>query len=184
MKAIEEIGYKKAVKFLVFSVYKTVYDTFVFFLPFPHVRKLLLEAAGTKISKNSVIMNVSFFNTHHSGFKGLKIGEDCFVGDGTLIDLYEKVVLEDQVTIAQNVTILTHTNVGYKNHPLQKYFPKTAKPVVFKKGCVVGAASVILPGVTIGEGSFVGAGSVVTKNVSSNSLYVGNPAKFIRKIAK
>ena len=50
------------------------------------------------------------------------------------------------------------------------------------KGASIGANSTICPGVTIGEGAMVGAGSVVTKDIPSGELWVGNPAKFIRKI--
>ena len=51
-----------------------------------------------------------------------------------------------------------------------------------KKNASIGAASVILGGVTIGENALIGAGSVVTKDVPANELWLGNPAKFIRKI--
>ena len=128
-------------------------------------------------------MNVKFFNWYHTGPKGLKIGEDCFIGDETLIDLYDSVVLEDKTTLAQRITVLTHLNVGYLDHPLQKHFPKTSKPVVFKTGSVVGASATILPGVTVGEKSFVAAGSLVSKDVTDHTLVAGVPVKIIRRIA-
>jgi acetyltransferase-like isoleucine patch superfamily enzyme len=53
---------------------------------------------------------------------------------------------------------------------------------VIKKGASIGAASVILGGVIIGENAMIGAGSVVTKDVPDNELWYGNPAKFIRKV--
>ncbi len=178
MKAIEEIGIKKTFSFAVFSVIEIIY----FLMLFPPLRKILLQVFGTEIGKNSVIMNVKFFNWHHLGLKGLKVGKECFIGDDVLIDLYNQVILEDQVTIAQRVNILTHLNVGYRNHPLQKFFPKFSKPVVFKRGSVVGAASTILPGVVVGEESFIAAGSVVTKDVPKRTLVAGVPAKIVRKI--
>ncbi|MGC3976985.1 MAG: DapH/DapD/GlmU-related protein [Paludibacteraceae bacterium] len=52
---------------------------------------------------------------------------------------------------------------------------------VVKKNASIGAASVILGGVTIGENAMIGAGSVVTKDIPANELWVGNPAKFVRK---
>src|SRR3990167_6805521 len=167
MKAIEEIGIKKTFSFAAFSVIEIIY----FLMIFPPFRKILLQIFGTEIGKNSVIMNVKFFNWHHLGLKGLKVGKECFIGDDVLIDLYDQVILEDQVTIAQRVNILTHLNVGYRNHPLQKFFPKFSKPVVFKRGSVV-----------VAEESFIAAGSVVTKNVQRRTLVAGVPAKVIRKI--
>lgn len=51
-----------------------------------------------------------------------------------------------------------------------------------KKGASVGTSSTIMAGITIGEGAIVGAGSVVTKNVPSNTIVAGNPAKILRTI--
>lgn len=183
MKALQEISAKKALRFIVYSLVQMLYHQIVnHLLFFSPVRKIFLQILGAKIGDNAIIMDVKFFNWHHKGPGGLKIGKDCFIGDETLIDLYDRVTLEDQVTLGQRVLVLTHLNVGYSNHPLQKFFPKTSKPVVFKSGCVIGANSTILQGVTVGRESFVAAGSVVTKNVPPHSLVAGIPAKLIRKL--
>lgn len=178
MKAVKELGLKRSALFFWYGLFQLIYS--LFFLP--PIRKSVLSLLGSKIGSASIIMNVKFFNLHHTGFSCLRIGQECFIGDETLIDLYDQVVLQDQVTIAQRVTILTHLNVGYADHPLQSFFPKISKPVIFKKGSVIGANATILPGVTIGERSFVAAGSVVTKSVPARTLVAGVPAKFIRKI--
>lgn len=180
MKAIKEIGLTKTVKFFFYSIFELFY-ILLFLAP---LRSFYLKILGAKIGPDSILMKVEFFNWHQCGPKGLTIGSECFVGDETLIDLYDHVVLEDQVTIAQRVIILTHLNVGYENHPLQKYFPKTSQPVTIKQGSVVSASSTILPGVTIGKHSFVAAGSVVTKDVPAHTLVGGVPAKEIRKLDK
>ena len=183
IKAIQEVGLRKTIRFLMYCFVQVLYHLLIdHILNFPPFRKYFLIFMRAKIGKDSVLMGVKFFNWHYGGPGVLKIGIECFVGDDTIIDLYDKVILEDRVTIAQRVTILTHQNVGYKDHPLQKYFPKFSKPVVFKSGCVVGTGSIILPGVTIGKESFVAAGSVVTKNVPARTLVGGVPAKIIRKI--
>lgn len=185
IKAIQEVGLKKTIRFLTYCLIQVVYHYIIdHFLYFSHARKLFMKLLGSKIGSDSILMDVSFFNWHHKGPGGLSIGNECFIGDKTLIDLYDRVILEDKVTIAQKVTILTHINVGYKNHPLQKAFPKTSKKVIFKKGAVIAASCTILPGVTVGQKSFVAAGSVVTKNVPANTLVAGVPAKKIRKIFK
>ena len=178
MQAIKEVGYKIAFKFTIFSFLQLFYR----FLPLPQFRTWFLLLGGAKIGRDSIIMDVHFFNWHHQGLSGVRVGRKCFVGDETLIDLYNKVTLEDDVTIAQRVTILTHMNVGYKDHPLQKYFPATSSPVTLRRGSVIGACATILPGVTIGENSMVAAGSVVTKDVPTQSLVAGVPAKLIRKL--
>lgn len=177
MRIIDEIGLKKTLKFVVYSFLQIIYS--LCFLP--PLRKIFLILLGAKIGKHSILMNVKFFNWHHKGPAGFKVGDECFIGDETLIDLCDSTLLEDQVTVAQRVLILTHLNVGYRNHPLQEYFPRSSKGVIFKKGSVVAAAATILPGVTVGPSSFVAAGSVVTKDVPAYSLIGGVPAKVIRK---
>lgn len=178
MKAIEEIGLKKTIIFTLYCFVQAFYTS----LYFPPLRKFFLTFFGAKIGKDSVIMNVKFFNWHHTGLKGFTVGKECFIGDETLIDLENKVILEDQVTLAQRVTVLTHLNVGYKSHPLQKFFPRESQKVIFKSRCAVGANVTILPGVIIGKEAFVAAGSVVTKNVPARTLVAGVPAKPVRKI--
>lgn len=183
MKSASEIGLRKTFKFITYSFLQVVYHHIInHFLFFPQARKLFLILLGARIGKDSILMDVRFFNWHHRGAKGIKIGNECFIGDETMIDLYDEVILEDQVTLAQRVLVLTHLNVGYHNHPLQRHFPKTSKPVIFKNGCVIGAASTILPGIIIGQQSFIAAGSVVTKDVPNRTLVAGVPAKIVRKI--
>lgn len=178
MKALNEIGIKKMTKFIFYSYVDFLYSLLIL----PPFRKIFLILIGSKIGKDSVLMKVKFFNWYHKGPKGLIIGKNCFIGDETLIDLHDSIIIEDNVTIAQRVTIITHLNVGYDNHPLQKYFPKSSKPVTIKNGSVIGASATILPGVIIGPQSFVAAGSVVNKNVSPKTLVAGVPAKPVRKI--
>ena len=101
-----------------------------------------------------------------------------------MLDMAENIVLEDFVTVAERVLILTHMNVGYKTHPLQGYFPAFAKRVKVGKGSFIGANVTLLPGIVIGEESFVAAGSVVTENVSHKVLVAGVPARVIRKIGE
>ena len=178
MSALKELGILKLLKFFVF----TIWECFFSFSLFPPIRTLLLVLFSTKVGQGTIIHKIKFFNLHHEGLKGFILGKNCFLGDETLIDLYNKVVLEDWVTFAPRVLVITHTNVGYKDHPLQKFFPKMSKPVTFKRGCFIGAGAIILPGVTIGKESFVAAGAVVTTDVKDRMLVGGVPAKEIRKI--
>ncbi|MEO5865331.1 MAG: acyltransferase [Nitrospiraceae bacterium] len=92
-----------------------------------------------------------------------------------------EIIIEDDVMLGSGV----HIYVG--NHrfdgvgkPIidQGYSP--SKPVVLKKGCWIGSNVIILPGITVGENSVIGAGSVVTKCVPDGVLAVGNPARTIR----
>ena len=176
MKALKEIGIRKAVKFAFFTLLMLLYKVMVF----PQLRVLYLRMLGAKIGKNVIIHDVNFFNYYRTGFQGIRIGNNCFIGEDSLIDLADQVVIFDYVTIAQRVTILTHTNVGYSDHPLQKYFPPTTQPVALEYGSFIGACVILLPGVKVGQCAFVAAGSVVTKDVPAYSLVAGVPAKVIR----
>ena len=91
-------------------------------------------------------------------------------------------MIDENVTIAERVTILTHLNVGYEGHPLQKYFPSKSLPTFLAEGCFIGTNSTILCGVNIGKFSFVAAGSLVNKDVPDKTLVGGVPAKVIKSI--
>ncbi|TDR82962.1 sugar O-acetyltransferase [Paludibacterium purpuratum] len=112
--------------------------------------------------------------------RNIRFGEHTFVNfNVTIVDLGE-VVIGSNVLIAPNVQIYTAT------HPLD-YRPRrdwhtTCKKVVIEDDCWIGGGAIILPGVTIGARSVIGAGSVVTRDVPPDSMAVGNPARVIRKI--
>ena len=76
-------------------------------------RALAAAARAPASARASILHDVRFFNLYRRGLAGLEIGDDCFVGDECLLDLAEAIVLEDQVTLAERVLVLTHTNVGY-----------------------------------------------------------------------
>ena len=106
--------------------------------------------------------------------KGVIIGNSCAIEAFTFIP--SGVIIEDEVFIGPHVCFTNDKqpraiNPGWKT-----------VPTVVKKGASIGAGSVILCGVTIGEKAMVAAGSVVTKDVAEKTLVAGNPAKPIKKI--
>lgn len=118
----------------------------------------------------------------------ISLGDNVIIRPNTMIfaDPREgdggRVVIESDVLIGSGVHIYTanHQFNENKNIILQGHSPP--KSVYLKKSCWVGANSIILPGVTIGENVVVGAGSVVTKSLSDRAVYAGNPAKKIKSI--
>jgi len=179
VKAIEEVGWRKAARFVFFTIALLPYRVAVF----PPLRALWLRLLGARIGARAVLHDVRLFNAYRRGLAGLSIGRDCFLGDECLLDLAESITLEDQVTLAERVVVLTHLNVGYADHPLQAHFPAMAAPVRLETGCFVGANVTILAGVTVGARAFVAAGSVVTADVPPKTLVAGVPARPVRTIA-
>lgn len=104
------------------------------------------------------------------------IGNNVTVKPG--VQLWDGIRIEDNVFIGPNVTF---TNDRY---PRSKQYPEEFQQTIVKKGASIGANATILGGITIGEHALIGAGSVVTKNVPANELWVGNPAKKLKNINK
>lgn len=122
-----------------------------------------------------------------------KIGDNCNICSHCLIE--NDVVIGNNVTIKCGVQIWDgieledYVMVGANTTFTNDMYPKSKSEdwVLLKtkvcKGASIGAGSTILPGLTIGENAMIGAGSVVTKNVPDEEIWVGNPAKFLRKIS-
>ena len=178
MKALREIGPGRAFRFGLGVLVGLGLKAMLV----PQLRAPYLRMCGARVGRRGVLHDVRFFNLYRRGLSGLVIGDEVFVGDDCLLDLAEGVTLEDQVTLAERVLVLTHLNVGYTDHPLQKHFPPMAAPVVVRRGSFVGANVTILAGVTIGAGSFVAAGSVVTADVADGTLVAGVPARLVRPL--
>ena len=178
MKGLDEIGWRRAARFGFYTVAMVPYRLALF----PQLRAPWLRLLGARVGRRAILHDVRFFNLYRRGLAGLEIGDECFLGEECLLDLAEGVRLERQVTLAERVLILTHTNVGYRDHPLQPFFPATAGPVVVEAGAFLGASVTVLPGVRVGGQSFVAAGSVVTADVPPRTLVAGVPARAVRTI--
>jgi maltose O-acetyltransferase len=179
VKAVAEVGWARAARFGLMTLAMAPYRVALF----PPVRAAWLRMLGARIGSGVVLHDVRFFNLYRRGLPGLEVGDDCFLGDECLLDLAEGIVLGAQVTLAERVLVLTHTNVGYKDHPLQHHFPASASPVRIESGSFVGAGVTLLPGITIGAGSFVAAGAVVTTDVPPRALVAGVPARHVRALS-
>jgi acetyltransferase-like isoleucine patch superfamily enzyme len=178
MKAIKEVGLKKITVFIFFTFWEVVFKL----LLFSPLRIYWLKLFGAKIGSNTIFGNVHFMNLYRKGIPGIQIGKRCYIGDHVTLDLADSIILEDDVTLAEEVFILTHTNVGYHDHPLQKEFKNHTESVRVANGSFIGIRSTILPGINIGEKSAVGACALVTRDIPPGELHVGVPAKLLRKL--
>ena len=132
--------------------------------------------AGTKIWHFSHVMSNCI------------IGENCNLGQNVVVSPF--VTLGNNVKVQNNVSIYTgvvceedvflgpsmvFTNVINPRSAVQR--KSEYKPTIVKKGATIGANATIVCGITIGEYAFIGAGAVVTKNIKSYALVIGNPAR-------
>lgn len=172
------ISIGKALRFVLFELFAVISTVCIL----PPLRRLWWILFGAEIGAGTVILRSSITNGYHYGLSRLKIGRECFLGNGVDLDVRGGIILEDQVTLSNGVAIVSHINVGYVNHPLQKVYPTKESRVVLEKGCYIGTNSTILPGVTIGAHAVVGAGAVVTKDVLPKTVVAGVPASVIKRI--
>jgi maltose O-acetyltransferase len=111
----------------------------------------------------------------------LVLGENVTINGGVYISARNKVIVMDDVILSHRCMLL---DAGFdaalflgNTPPVYKYVEST---ITIGKCAWIGAGAIILPGVHVGEGSIVAAGSVVTKNVPDGSLVAGNPARIIK----
>lgn len=105
--------------------------------------------------------------------ENLKLGYRSDVGAFTYINAKNNVVIEDYVQIGSHSSLYSISTIDNKEGP-----------VVLKKNCRIGSHSIVMPNVTVGENSIVGAFSFVNRNVPDNSLAFGVPVKVIRALTK
>lgn len=143
-------------------------------VPSHHFRRFVYRFAGMKIDKGSVIhMHARFYNPSN-----ISIGEDSIIGEFAVLDGRDKLSIGSHVDIASNVMIYnSEHNVHTVHFAAVESIVKA--PVVIEDYVFIGPRAIILPGVTLGKGSVVGAGAVVTKPVGAFEIVGGVPAKII-----
>jgi len=101
----------------------------------------------------------------------LKLGKNTDIGAFTYINAQNGVIIEDEVQIGSHCSVYSVSTIDDKNGS-----------VILKKNCRIGTHSVIMPGVTVGENSIIGAFSFVNKDIPPNCVALGVPAKVIKKL--
>lgn len=124
-------------------------------------------------------------------------GQHISIGNNVIININCTFVDCNKITIGNNVLIASNVQIYTTTHPVNisdclldnwsynnphAFFNTYSLPVTIEDNVWIGGGVIILPGVTIGKNSVIGAGSVVNKSIPPNSLAVGNPCKVIRKI--
>ena len=113
------------------------------------------------------------YNWVVQNLEGLKLGYKTDIGAFTYINAQYGVIIEDEVQIGSHCSIYSVNTIDEKHGQ-----------VVLKKNCKIGSHSIVMPGVTIGENSIIGAFSFVNIDIPANVVAVGIPAKIIKKVSK
>lgn len=155
--------------------------------PNPSKRKQILSELFGSIGSN-VNIDTPFFCDY---------GKHTFIGNNVIININctfvdcNRIEIGNNVLIASNVQIYTATHSADPNERLVAgwnessgipYFRTYAVPVKIEDNVWIGGGVIILPGVTIGKNSVIGAGSIVTRSIPENSVAVGNPCRVVRKV--
>lgn len=121
-------------------------------------------------------------------------GNNIFLGNDVIIGINCTFVDNAEIRIGNRVLIASNVQFYTSSHPVlpqerlvpdwkekgTTFFRTYARPIEIKDNVWIGGGSIILAGVTIGENSVIGAGSVVTRSIPANSVAVGNPCRVIR----
>jgi len=143
---------------------------------FQSIKSAINISSGTTLGKNTRITG--------GGTGKIYIRKNVLIDDSTFVMAQKKIEIGDNTAIAA-FCFITDFNHGFNDKSLsvlkQGY---ETNPVSIGKAVWIGTHCIILPGVKIGDGAVIGAGSVVTHDIPENSLAVGNPARVIKTIKK
>lgn len=114
-------------------------------------------------------------------------GRNTHLGDNVYVNFNLTLVDDADIFIGSNVKIGPNVVLSTAGHPidpgLRRRVAQFNLPIHIGDGVWLGAGAIVLPGITIGENSVIGAGSVVTKDIPANVVAVGNPCRVMRQIA-
>jgi Acetyltransferase (isoleucine patch superfamily) len=158
------------------------------------------ECEDLRMAYNTTVMTRDEQRTLLSKMVGYEVDEKTFIvppfhcdlgfniilGKNVLIN-YDCVLLDcTKIIIGDNVLIGPGTKIVTASHPMdineRRERITVCHPVKIGNDVWIGAGAVILPGITIGDRSVVGAGSIVTRDVPSNTIVAGNPARKLRSL--
>ena len=139
------------------------------------IQELFAKLTNTEL--NETLNVIPPFNTDFG--KNIHIGQRVFINSGCKMQDQGEIYIGDDVLIGHNACLLT---LNHEMDP-ENRADMHPKPIHIEDKAWLGSNVTVLPGVTIGEGAIVAAGAVVTKDVESNTIVGGVPAKIIKRIS-
>jgi len=143
-----------------------------------YIRNYLLKMKGGRIGR--AVNLQPGINFYHS-YNNFSIGNNSGIGRRSSLHLQGKISIGNDVMIGQELIIHT-SNHHMENNGIPMWQQSSEiKDVTIGDNVWIGSRVTILPGVNVGNGVVIGAGSIVTKNLEHNGVYAGNPAMLIKK---
>lgn len=147
---------------------------------------VIFETGVLVFHPENIVLGSNIYIGHNTILKGyykslMEIGTDTWIGQGCFFHSAGGLKIGNAVGIGPMVKILTshHDDINPDVPVLE--LPLAFKPVIIEDGADIGTGSVILPGVTVGRNSIIGAGSVVNRDVLPAAVYAGVPAKLLKR---
>jgi len=173
---------KRNILILTFSIYSYLINILFILLEAlpPVLRQIVFKLSLKDLGEGSFIDYKTFFRYPSK----ISLGKYVTVNRGCEF-FASYLVPGGTIKIGNNVILSPYVKMYTIGHnPKTKRFDDLAGPIVIEDNVWIGADSIILPNVTVGEGAVIGAGSVVTRDIPSKCIAVGIPAKVIKKISK
>ncbi|KAJ9093868.1 hypothetical protein QFC21_006241 [Naganishia friedmannii] len=142
------------------------------------LRGFVKDGSGPEVEEPKRWITPPFF----CEYGNITMGDDIYIGPNAMILDVCPVTIGSRTLFGPNVNIYTPIHPISPEERNGCRGKEWAAPIVIEEDCWIGGSVVILPGVTIGKGSTIGAGSVVTKDVPPRSVAVGNPARVVKRI--
>ncbi len=146
---------------------------------FQDKRSAMLKELFAEAGENCYIESPFYANWggHH-----VHLGRNVYANYGATFVDDTHVYIGDYTMLGPNVTIAT------AGHPIDSYLRQRSLqynlPVRIGKNCWLGAGVIVMPGVTIGDNTVIGAGSIVTRDIPANVVAVGNPCRVLREVGE
>lgn len=161
----------------------TIFGSKLFSFPATFRWRIKFYRKYFNIGDDPIIEHGVWIQRTHGLVGSLIIGSRVLLARNVGIDYSGEVVIEDDVWISEGASIHSHIHPITRDRIKRKKGSVIPTKIVLKKGCWLGAHSIILPQVEeVGENSIVAAGSVVTKKVPPNVVVAGNPAKIVKHL--